>query len=188
MIITFLIDVLEITCSKVCTKFSIITIVSALDPTAFHPVFGMPQGGLLPFYPYGVEVYFFMSTITLPGPGEYTISWHQCCRNAAIQNLPNAYTGTYYSTVIDIKTPTLVSEVIDSSQAYVQGFYIGNNTVDSITLVNINGLPLGINLSCSSPNCTYEGDTVGCTDIFGVTNIIGQHPISFDINGFSKSK
>jgi len=68
----------------------IITIVSALDPTSFHPVFGLPQGGLLPFYPYGVEVYFFMSTITLPGPGEYTISWHQCCRNVAIQNLPNA--------------------------------------------------------------------------------------------------
>lgn len=69
---------------------TITSIVSNLDPTAFHPVFGLPQGGLLPFYPYGVEVYFFTSTITLPGPGEYTISWHQCCRNVAIQNLPNA--------------------------------------------------------------------------------------------------
>jgi len=86
----------------------IITIVSALDPTAFHPVFGMPQGGLLPFYPYGVEVYFFMSTITLPGPGEYTISWNQCCRNAAIQNLPNASSNEmqlYTTVTIDAAQP-----------------------------------------------------------------------------------
>lgn len=101
-----------------------------------------------------------------------------------IQNLPVAYAGVYYNTVIDIKTPTIVSDVVDSSQAYVQGFYIGNNTVDSITLVNINGIPPGISLSCNAPNCTYEGDTVGCADIFGTTNNIGQYPISFDINGW----
>ena len=101
-----------------------------------------------------------------------------------IQNLPIAYEGVYYNTVIDIKTPTIVSDVVDPSQAYVQGIYIGNNVVDSITLVNINGLPPGISLSCNSSNCSYEGDTVGCTDIFGTTNSIGQHPISFDINGW----
>lgn len=101
-----------------------------------------------------------------------------------IQNLPIVYAGVYYNTVIDIKTPTIVSDVVDSSQAYVQGFYIGNNVVDSITLVNVNGLPSGINLSCNSSNCSYVGDTVGCADIFGTTNSIGQHPISFDINGW----
>ena len=101
-----------------------------------------------------------------------------------IQNLPIAYAGVYYNTVIDIKTPTIVSDVVDSSQAYVQGFYIGNNIVDSITLVNVNGLPSGISLSCNSSNCSYEGDTVGCVDIFGTTNSIGLHPISFDINGW----
>ena len=101
-----------------------------------------------------------------------------------IQNLPIAYAGVYYNTVINIKTPILVSDVVDSSQAYVQGVYIGNNTVDSITLVNVNGLPTGINLSCNSSNCSFEGDTVGCADIFGTTNMIGQHPISFDINGW----
>jgi hypothetical protein len=71
------------------TGNSVMTITSALDPNAFHPIFGLPQGLTLPFYPYGVEVYFFMSNVTLPGPGEYTISWNQCCRNGAILNLPD---------------------------------------------------------------------------------------------------
>ena len=101
-----------------------------------------------------------------------------------IQNLPTAYAGVYYNAIIDIKTPTIVSDVVDPSQAYVQGFYIGNNTVDSITLVNVNGMPQGISLNCNSSNCSYEGDTVGCADMFGTTNNIGQHPISFDINGW----
>lgn len=67
---------------------TISTIVSTYNPTAFHPIFGLPQGGLLPLTPYGIEVYFYSATITLPGAGQYTISWDNCCRNAAIQNLP----------------------------------------------------------------------------------------------------
>ena len=101
-----------------------------------------------------------------------------------VQNLPFAYDGVYYNAVLDIKTPSIVSDVVDPSQAYVLGMYIGNNTVDSITLVNVNGLPSGINVSCSSPGCSFGADTVGCTDLFGITNSIGQHPISFDINGW----
>ena len=86
----------------------IITIVSALDFTAYHPVFGVQQGAALPFFPYGVEIYFYTSTIPLPGPGEYTISWHQCCRNGAIQNLPNASSNEmqlYTTVTIDAAQP-----------------------------------------------------------------------------------
>ena len=45
------------------------------------------SGGLLAGYPYGVEVYVFKDTITLPGIGTYFISFTNCCRNGAIQNL-----------------------------------------------------------------------------------------------------
>jgi len=65
------------------------TITTQMDPNANHPIFGFQQGTLLPYFPYGVELYFFSDTITLPGAGEYTISWDNCCRNDAIQNLPN---------------------------------------------------------------------------------------------------
>ena len=39
---------------------------------------------------YGVEVYTYTDTITLPGDGYYTIYWQDCCRNAAIINMGNA--------------------------------------------------------------------------------------------------
>ena len=39
---------------------------------------------------YGVEVYTYTDTVTLPGDGYYTISWQDCCRNIAIINMANA--------------------------------------------------------------------------------------------------
>ena len=62
-----------------------------LDSMANHPIYGFPQGNLLPFYPYGIEIYFYSTIITFPGSNnaEYIISWDNCCRNGAIQNLPN---------------------------------------------------------------------------------------------------
>jgi len=45
------------------------------------------SGQIMPGIPYGVENYFFIDTITLPGPGTYHISWSLCCRNEAIINM-----------------------------------------------------------------------------------------------------
>ena len=47
------------------------------------------SGNTLPMYPYGVEVYFFTDTVTLPYPGAFTVGWSNCCRNGAILNLSN---------------------------------------------------------------------------------------------------
>ena len=65
------------------------TITSTIDFTANHPVFGLPQGGVMAMFPYGVEIYFYSASISLPNPGEYTVSWENCCRNGAIGNIPN---------------------------------------------------------------------------------------------------
>lgn len=67
---------------------------SVLDPMSFHPVFGLQNGSVLPMFPYGVEVYHFSSIVSLPNPGNYTVSWSQCCRNSAIQNLGNPSTNS----------------------------------------------------------------------------------------------
>jgi len=45
------------------------------------------SGNTLPMYPYGVEVYFFIDTVTFVNSGTYTIGWSNCCRNGAIQNI-----------------------------------------------------------------------------------------------------
>ena len=47
------------------------------------------SGNTLPMYPYGVEVYFFIDTVTLPYAGAFTVGWSNCCRNGAILNLSN---------------------------------------------------------------------------------------------------
>jgi len=62
------------------------------------------SGALMTGYPYGVETYFFHDTITVPGPGEYTVTWFNCCRNGAIQNLTdplseNMYLSTTFTNV-----------------------------------------------------------------------------------------
>lgn len=45
------------------------------------------SGALLAGVPYGVEIYSFTDSLTLPGAGEYRIEWINCCRNGAISNL-----------------------------------------------------------------------------------------------------
>ena len=56
------------------------------------------SGGALSLYPYGVEVYIYVDTITLPGPGTYHISYKRCCRNGAIQNLSTPLNESMYLT------------------------------------------------------------------------------------------
>jgi hypothetical protein len=42
--------------------------------------------GMNPFFN-GVEVYQYIDTVTFPASSEYQISWEDCCRNGAIQNM-----------------------------------------------------------------------------------------------------
>ena len=69
---------------------TISTLISTLDYSANHPIFGSSQGSLMPMFPYGVEIYFYSVSINLPTPGEYTVSWEKCCRNDIIGNIPSA--------------------------------------------------------------------------------------------------
>jgi hypothetical protein len=55
--------------------------------TLTTPYDSVISGNTLPMYPYGVEVYFFIDTITFSNSGTYTIGWSNCCRNGAIQNI-----------------------------------------------------------------------------------------------------
>ena len=56
------------------------------------------SGNLLPTYPYGTEIYLFMDTVTLPVDGLWTVSWVNCCRNGAIQNLSNPLSESMWLT------------------------------------------------------------------------------------------
>ncbi len=100
-----------------------------------------------------------------------------------IQNLPPAYSGTYYETYVQLKTPTVVSEV-PGAPADVLGVPIGNLGIDSITLIQANGLPPGLTMVCSSPSCSYPGDDVGCVNLFGTTTSLGVYDLEFVVDGY----
>lgn len=60
------------------------------------PYDSLISGNQLPQYPYGVELFLFLDTITITAPGHYSIGWDNCCRNGAIQNLSNPLSESMY--------------------------------------------------------------------------------------------
>lgn len=85
------------------------TIVSNLDSSAFHPIFGIPNGSLLPNNCYGTEIYFYSSIFPCFIPGNYTVTWNNCCRNPSIANLINPGALSMFldcSFTVDLTTST----------------------------------------------------------------------------------
>ena len=107
-----------------------------------------------------------------------------------IQNLPHLTQGVAYYSIIDIKTPATLIEAAngDSSLTTIDTlgntYYIGTWPVDSMILVQINGLPSGLTMDCNTgANCSFPGDVVGCANVFGTTNDpVGVYPIEILIN------
>lgn len=130
------------------------------------------------------------------------ISFGQCSPNSlyqdsisgtwpdTIQNLPHLTQGVAYYSVIDIKTPATLIEAAngDSTLTIIDTlgntYYIGTWPVDSMILVQINGLPSGLTMDCNTgANCSFPGDVVGCANVFGTTNDpVGVYPIEILIN------
>ncbi len=85
------------------------TIVSNLDSSAFHPVFGIPNMSLLPNNSYGIDIYFYSAIFPCFIPGDYTVTWNNCCRNPSIANLINPGALSMFldcSFTVDLTTTT----------------------------------------------------------------------------------
>ena len=85
------------------------TIVSNLDSSAFHPVFGIPNMSLLPNSSYGIDIYFYSAIFPCFIPGDYTVTWNNCCRNPSIANLINPGALSMFldcSFTVDLTTTT----------------------------------------------------------------------------------
>ncbi len=83
------------------------------------------SGNLLPMYPYGVEIYLFVDTVTFPSLGLWNISWRNCCRNAAIQNLANPLGDNML-----LQTSVILDSVGNSSPFFLvpAAIYLPQNT------------------------------------------------------------
>jgi hypothetical protein len=72
------------------------------------------SGNLLPMYPYGVEIYLFIDTVSLPAQGMWEVYWEDCCRNGAIQNL-----SAPLSERMILKTSLMVDSVPNSTPFFI---------------------------------------------------------------------
>ena len=110
-----------------------------------------------------------------------------------IVNLPLASVNTFYSEEIQIKTPTIVSEVPDAPTEY-NGIPIGNVQIQSIELVDIlvNGqssnlpaisVPGNMQIACNTNDCAYPGNSVGCVSFYGTPTVPGTYDLSIAVDG-----
>ena len=110
-----------------------------------------------------------------------------------IVSLAIAPINTFYSEEIQIKTPTTVSEVPDAPADY-NGLPIGQIQIQNIELVDIfvNGqssnlpsisVPGNMQIACSTNDCAYPGNSVGCVSFYGTPTVPGTYDLSIAVDG-----
>ena len=139
----------------------------------------------------------------------YTNAYSQCTPDPQYQDssyaiwpdtitgLPTVIQGQSYSTTLTVKTPTTLLEANsgDSSILYIDtvgtSTYVGGWPVDSMDLVQVNGMPNGLVLHCDEldpnvDNCMLPGSYLTCAYVEGTTNDpIGVYPIELVINVYT---
>jgi hypothetical protein len=108
-----------------------------------------------------------------------------------IQNLPIATVGEYYEAIVQIKTPNTVGEALDTNY---YGYSLTDDieidltdqSIDSIMLVDLLGLPEGMSVYFSETDSVYNGNDVGCVTLYGTptASMIGHHDIVFKLDGW----
>ena len=90
------------------------------------------------------------------------------------QNFISGNTGVYYEQIVNFKLP--------SDAGSLDPLYTGY-TLDSVSLVSVDGIPPGISFSCNTSNCTWDGGEQGCATISGIPTTNGTYPINLKILG-----
>jgi len=90
------------------------------------------------------------------------------------QNFISGNSGTYYEQIVNFKLP--------SDAGALDPLYTGY-TLDSVSLVSVDGIPPGISFSCNTSNCTWDGGDQGCATISGIPTTNGTYPINLKILG-----
>ena len=104
------------------------------------------------------------------------------------QNLPLAVKEVYYEEHIQIKTPNTVGEVM-GDPFYIEEFPIINIApfnIDSIKLVDVEGLPESMSAYLSNVDSIFDGDAVACVTLYGTPTAdeVGQHGIVLNFDGW----
>jgi len=87
--------------------------------------------------------------------------------------LPHAYANVLYETVMTVVVP------VDTN---IMGFTV---PIDSIGIVNFQGLPPGFSYAPNSPSGYWGGGQKGCVLITGQHDVIGEYPLIIEVEGFA---
>ena len=81
--------------------------------------------------------------------------------------------GSSFYEKLDMHIPSNLIEATngDSSQLLIdtlgQTIYVGEFSIDSMQIIEIQNLPSGISFSCNISNCIFQGGDIGCIELFG---------------------
>jgi len=92
-------------------------------------------------------------------------------------NFPPAQEGVFYSETLDFKIPETVEE-IDSASAFA------SETIDSVVLTNVTGLPPGLSYACDVSSCSWLGGAQGCASLFGTPTVPGSYDVVIELDGY----
>lgn len=96
----------------------------------------------------------------------------------SVTNLAIGYVGQSYSDIITAVTPADTS--VDGTA--ITGLPLGmiNVDIDSITILDVQGLPTNFTYSCNPPSCGFPGGTISCAELYSTSNptAIGTYPIT----------
>jgi hypothetical protein len=97
-----------------------------------------------------------------------------------IQNFPPATVNVLYTTDLNFKVPSTVTEELDPSGAAV------GSTIESFKVDSVVGLPSGYSYNCNIVSCSYPGGSNGCASVSGSTNLEGTYNIKIFVTAFVK--
>ncbi len=161
--------------------------------------YSAPHSGAVNFLN-GVEEYTYTDTIVLQLPGDYMISWTNCCRNGAILNMANPLSESFflntiisYSPTATESSPVFLNPPVTLAQRNMLYQYNplpfdadGDSLAWSMTVPlssNITDTVAGYVLPSADPGNTFTLDPV-TGEITWVPNLVGNFVASFLVEEF----
>ena len=120
------------------------------------------------------------NNILVDAPGDYFPD--------TISNLSSVCAESIYNQTIQFYVPFEIGQATGYpyfSEILNQLLDISNLVIDSLVLIDILGLPDGLDFSCQTDGCVFLANTIDCFDIFGSTGEVGIHDLTFVFDGYS---
>ncbi len=91
--------------------------------------------------------------------------------------------GEYSQLATVLRNPKTSTEVNNTSLIECSGYMPNRAKIQSIKIVDVQGLPKGLTWFCDTDDCVWEGGETGCFFMEGTVEEAGNYPIQVEIEG-----